>query len=241
MGNTTNKDFFKVYKNVFDHKAVDAIWWLITHKKFEGLEAPIKIGKESNIFSALTKNNERVAVKIFRVNSSSFFQMHKYLAMDTRFRKVGSNRGTITTWAKREFLNLKKAYEMGVKVPNPIAVRDNIIVMGFIGDKHPEPPYAAPLLKDSCDNPEELYKGVIENIRLLYTAKIIHGDLSEFNILNDNGKPVIIDLSHGTPISSNAAPEMLERDVANICRFFNKKGMKLTPQEVLKEIKRPNN
>lgn len=232
-----NKDIFKVYKNVFDQKAIEAIWWLMTHKKIEGLESPIKIGKESNIFSALTKSNERVAVKIFRVNSGSFFKMSKYLAMDTRFRKVGSNRGTITTWARREFLNLKKAYEAGVKVPKPIGLRENVIIMGFIGSQLPEQPHAAPLLKDDCDEPEVMYKKLIESVKLLYSSKIIHGDLSEFNILNDNGEPILIDLSHGTPTNSNAAQDMLERDVKNICRFFNKKGLNLSLVEVIKEIK----
>jgi len=99
-------ELFKTYKNVFDDKTERAVWWLITHNKFEGLESPIKTGKESNVFSAITKSGERVAVKIFRINSSSFFKMSKYLEMDPRFRHVKSLRSVVLTWAKREFVNL---------------------------------------------------------------------------------------------------------------------------------------
>lgn len=231
-----NKEIFKTYKNVFDEKTVKSIWWLITHRKFEGLESPIKIGKESNVFTAITKGNERVAVKIFRINSSNFFKMSRYLAADPRFKNVRNTRSVIMNWAKREFLNLKKAYEAGVKVPTPIAIKDNVIVMNFIGAQPPEPPKAAPLLKDYCENPEEIYSNIIKNIRLLYKAKLVHGDLNEFNMLNENDDPTIIDLSHATPISSYASKEILERDVENICRFFNKKGLKLNKEEVLKSI-----
>ncbi len=231
-----NKEIFKTYKNVFDEKTIKAIWWLITHRKFEGLESPIKIGKESNIFSALTNTNERVAVKIFRINSSNFFKMSRYLAMDPRFRKVRNIRSVIMTWAKREFINLTRAYETGVKVPKPIAIRDNVIVMGFIGTQPPEPPQAAPLLKDNCENPQEIYNNLIKNVKTLYKTKLVHGDLNEFNMINDDGDPTIIDLSHATPISSPAAVQILERDIENLCRFFNKKGLKLSKEEVFKEI-----
>ena len=233
----TYKEIFKVYKNVFDEKTISSIWKLITERRFEGLESPIKIGKESNVFSAITKSKERVAVKVFRITSSNFFTMSRYLSMDPRFRKFKSRRGTVLTWAKREFVNLKKAYEAGVNVPKPIAVEDNVIVMGFIGNQPPEPPLADPLLKESCDNPKKMFELLFEDIKKLYRANLVHGDLNEFNIMNNKEKPVIIDLSHGTPVSAPAAIEMLERDLKNVCRFFNKKGLNLDIQKLLKEIR----
>ncbi len=70
---------------------------------------------------------------------------------------------------------------------------------------------------------------------MYHKARLVHGDLSEFNILNLNGNPIIIDLSHATPIEN--AKELFERDVKNICIFFNKFGMNLNPDEVAKRIK----
>ena len=231
-------ELFKTYKNVFDEKTIRAIWYLITHNQFEGLESPLKTGKESNVFTALTKSGERVAVKIFRINSSSFFKMSKYLEMDPRFRHVHSTRGIVLTWAKREFINLTKAYEAGVKVPRPIALRENVIVMGFIGNQPPKYPIPDPMLKDNCNDPETIYKNALASIKKLYGAKLIHGDLNEFNMLNSDDDPTLIDLSHSTPISAPAAPEILERDVDNLCRFFKKKGLRLVKEDVIREIKK---
>ncbi|MBU4493511.1 MAG: hypothetical protein KKA61_04020 [Nanoarchaeota archaeon] len=72
--------------------------------------------------------------------------------------------------------------------------------------------------------------------RNFYKAGFVHGDLSEFNILNLNGNPVFIDLSHSIPIKSPGASELIERDVKNICRFFMKNRVKLDYKKELKEI-----
>jgi len=233
-----DKKLFTVYKDVFDTGTIKAVWKLITENHIEGLESPIKIGKESNIFSALTKKNKRIAVKIHRILASDFFTIAKYLAMDTRFRVPGGRRKLIIMWAMREFKNLQKAKKEGVSVPEPIAIEENALVMQFIGEKFPKMPQPAPLLKDSCDKPEEYYAQVLQNLKILYQkAKIVHGDLSEFNMLNWKGKIIIIDLSHSIPVLSAESNTLLERDVVNVCRFFNKKGLKLNVQEVMKEIK----
>ncbi|MBU4493512.1 MAG: serine protein kinase RIO, partial [Nanoarchaeota archaeon] len=59
---------------------------------------------------------------------------------------------------------------------------------------------------------------------------------SEFNILNFNDNPIFIDLSHATPVKSPGVSELIDRDVKNICRFFNKHGLKLDYKKELKEI-----
>lgn len=75
-------------------------------------------------------------------------------------------------------------------------------------------------------------------MKLLYQkAKLVHGDLSEFNILNFNENPVLIDLSHSTPVKSAAAEELLNRDIANICRYFKKIGLELKEEDVSRRIK----
>jgi RIO kinase 1 len=229
-------EFFRTYKNVFDNSTIRSLWYLITHHKFEGLESPIKIGKESNVFSALTKENKRLAVKIYRISVCDFFKMAKYLSMDRRFRFTNNRKQIVLIWAQREFKNLMRAYENKVSVPQPIAIKDNVLVMKFIGAEHPGFPQAAKMLKDSPGD-EKMMKLVIAEMKKLYRAGLVHGDLSEFNILNFNGKPVLIDLSHSVTLLSPSSNELLERDVEKICNFFCKKGFKLTKEDVLKEIK----
>lgn len=230
------QELFRTYKNVFDKSTIDNIWYLITHKKFEGLESPIKIGKESNVFSALTKQNRRVAVKIYRVSVCDFFKMSRYLSMDLRFRNVSRRKQIVLTWARREFANLLRAYKAGVSVPRPIALRGNVLVMEFIGSQHPEKPAPYALLKDS-EITKNVFDKLIENIRKLYRAGLVHGDLSEFNILNREGEPIMIDLSHAVTILAPASHELLERDVSIICKFFNRKGIKCNDKDLMDYIK----
>ena len=233
------EDLLKTYKNVFDEGTMNSLWYLITHRKIEGLESPIKLGKESNVFSALTKERKRLAVKIYRILSSDFFTMSRYLGMDIRFRKPERKKQVVLTWAKREYSNLLRAYKSSVAVPMPIAIRENIVIMEFLGNQTGIPG-SFPLMKDAVDdeNAGRVYARFIEEVRKLYkSAGLVHGDLSEFNVLMDGEKPILIDLSHGITVLAPAAPELLDRDVDNIVRFFKKKGLKLEREEVKRYIK----
>lgn len=232
-------DKFKVSGNVFDQNTEKNLWELITHKKIEGLESPIKLGKEANIFSALDPKGKRLAVKIYRVSACDFFKMRRYLEVDTRFKLKRSRKAIVDIWARREFSNLTKAHNHKVNVPKPIAIFNNVLIMEFIGNKSKEKiPEASPLLKDSRPkNPTKFFREIVKNIKLLYKANIIHGDLSEFNILNDKEKPILIDLSHGMPTNSNVSEEMLKRDIINISRYFKKLGLIIDEDKLIKEIK----
>jgi RIO kinase 1 len=223
---------FKVYKDVFDLGTIRALWKLITQGKLEGLESPLKIGKESNVFSALTKQNERIAVKIYRITAADFNRMYYYLAPDKRFRVMKNKRQVVMTWAKREFINLEKAWEANVSVPKPIAVNQNVLLMEFIGTDE-----AAPLLKNYRNGLDKIFEELVKHmVRLYQDANLVHGDLSEYNVLVRDGKPVIIDLSHAIPKISVNAVELLERDVKNTCNFFRKHGLKVDDEDILRRI-----
>ncbi|MEM1577622.1 MAG: RIO1 family regulatory kinase/ATPase [Candidatus Pacearchaeota archaeon] len=234
------KENLKAYKNVFERSTIKAIFDLIAKGIIKGMESPIKIGKESNIFSAIREidgKDERVALKIYRISTCDFKRMKKYLILDPRY-KVGNSRKTIILqWAKREFSNLTKCYKNNISVPKPIARKDNVIVMEFIGNKKvDEMPIPASLLKDKIPkNTKKFFLCLIEEIKKMYlNAKIIHGDLSEYNILNYNEKPIIIDLSHGLPAIGYR--EYLRRDIENIVRFFKKLNLDIDKEEIEKYI-----
>ena len=233
------KEKLKVYKNVFDNNTMNNVWELLTHKKLIGLESPIKLGKEGNIFSAIDVKGKRIAVKIYRITSADFFKMRKYLEIDPRIKLKKSRKMIVETWAKREFVNLQRAYKNKINVPKPIAIYKNVIIMEFVGEKNRDKmPIPAPLLKYAIPrNLEKFFNKLVEDMKLMYKANIIHGDLSEFNILNNNETPVIIDLSHGLPRNANASNEMLERDVKNVSNFFRRKGLKIDEEEIIKKIK----
>jgi len=116
-----------------------------------------------------------------------------------------------------------------IKVPKPIAFKDNILLMEFIGDSDP-----APELRNSPPkNPKKFYKDVIDNMQKLFKKGMIHGDLSPFNILNHNEKPVFIDFSQSTMTNADNAKELIVRDVKNICIYF-RKFFEITEEDELK-------
>ncbi|MBD3361682.1 serine protein kinase RIO [Candidatus Woesearchaeota archaeon] len=230
------KEEYKTYKDVFDQSTVKTLFKLISEGKFEGLESPLFMGKEANVFTALTKEGKKVVVKIYRIQSCDFSKMYNYIRADPRFSGTQRNRMKIVyAWTQREFRNLLKAREAEVKVPTPIAFSNNIIIMEFIGKTKP-----ALRLKDQLPkNTKKFFEETISNMRKLYKkAEIIHADLSAFNILNYNEKPVFIDFSQATTIKNPNSMEYLERDIKNICIFFKKQGIKADISDVKNKILR---
>lgn len=234
MARKPTQERFKTYQDVFDEQTLRAVFELGSKGYFQDLKSPISIGKESNIFSAVTEDGGYLAVKIYRVNVCDFKKMYTYIRGDPRFKGLNSQkRKVIYAWAQREFRNLMAARDAGVSSPKPVAVMQNILLMEFIGKNNS----AAPRLKDKpAKNAKKFGMEVIRQMRLMYKADLIHGDLSEFNILNYNEKPILIDLSHSVKLNYPGALDLLKRDVVNVCNYFNRKGLKIDVDKVFKSI-----
>lgn len=225
---------FKTYKNVFDAHSERLIFKLMSEGYFEGLKSPISIGKEANIFSAEKRDGSLVIVKMYRVQNCNFNKMYQYIKSDPRFPALKTQRRkVIFAWVQREYRNLLKAREAGARVPTPFTFSDGILVIEFIGNKE-----AAPMLKDQVPSDlKSFFNDIVENIKKMYKAGLIHADLSAFNILNFNEKPVFIDFSQATVIDNPEAESLLKRDIKNICSFFRKNGLKVDEEQILKKIK----
>ena len=213
-----NKEEWKVYGNVFSKHSLDLLFKMSSQGYFEDLESAISVGKEANVFTALTKDDERIIVKIYRLENCNFNKMFDYLTNDPRYMDTNrKSRLVIFTWTQREFRNLMLAREV-IKVPKPIAFKDNVLLMEFIGDTDP-----AQELKDKPPvDPKKFFNKVIDNMKKLYGIGLIHGDLSPFNILNYNEDPVFIDFSQSTMKDATHSKELLIRDIKNICIYFRK-------------------
>lgn len=213
-----SREEWKIYKNVFDAFTEKNLFQLSSQGYFEELEQPIALGKEANVFLARKKDETPIIVKIYRLENCNFNKMFYYISSDPRFVGLeNQKRKVVFSWTQREYRNLLLAREK-IPVPTPIGFKDNILLMEFIGEDE-----AAPKLKDQTPkNPTKFFKETIKQIKLLIDAGLIHGDLSEFNILNHNEEPVFIDLSQGTPIKTQNAKELLERDLVNVCKYFKR-------------------
>ncbi|MFX0096474.1 MAG: serine protein kinase RIO [Candidatus Hodarchaeota archaeon] len=203
---------------VFDRSTLLTLYHLINSGVISELFGVISTGKEANVYWAKGGDEDDYAVKIFRTVTADFKKMSVYVQGDPRFKRIKKDtRSLIYTWATKEFKNLTRAQEAKVRVPKPIAVRNNVLVMEFIGDDG----IPAPRLKDMApEDPNDALNVILKYIRNLYqTAKLIHADLSEYNILVWN-EPVIIDISQGVLIQHPLAQEFLLRDIKNILRYF---------------------
>ncbi len=229
------KEIFKTMHGVFDEFTNRTLFKLISEGYFDGLESTIAVGKEANIFSALGSEG-RVMVKIYRLETCDFNKMYDYIKNDPRYIDLkGKKREIIFQWVQREYRNLLKAREANVKVPTPLTFKNNILVLEFIG-KGDE---IAPMIKDKKPkNPSRFFNEIIENLRKMHKASLVHADLSAFNILNLDEHPVFIDFSQCTTTENPRAEEFIDRDIKNIVTFFRKLRLKIDEEKIKKKIKR---
>jgi len=215
-----------VIESVFDERTIFHLNKLLVNGPLERVVGVISAGKEANVYLAYDTNGKEVAIKIYKIDSNTSRWMRKYIVGDPRFNKIPHNVSkVIFLWASKEFKNLKRAYKVGLSVPEPIYIRNNILIMEYIGFES----IPAPLLKDirKPKEPLNLFSEILNFIKQLYKkAKLVHGDLSEFNILYHNQKPVVIDISQAVAIQHPKAEVYLARDIKNIFNYFAKLGIK---------------
>lgn len=224
-----------VMEEVFDQTTLMVIYDLLNQGVIEQISGVIKSGKESRIYGGLGSDGRAIAIKIYLTSSAEFKKgMIPYIEGDPRFKIIRRDtRSLIYLWAQKEYKNLQKAYESGIRVPKPIRIEKNVLVMEFIGDND----IPAPTLKEKPpDNPHIMYKRLLRYVKLLYRkAKLIHGDLSEYNIMNLNDKPIIFDMSQSVSIEHPGASQFLLRDLNTLNYFFKKLGVKVKSSKSLYE------
>lgn len=223
--------------SVFDERMYLQLSKLLKTGTLNRIEGIISAGKESNVYLAYGQNNEEYAIKIYKIDTNTSRWMRNYIVGDPRFKKVPNNVSKIIyLWASKEFKNLKRAHKAGLSVPVPIYIKNNVLIMEYIGFES----IPAPKLKEikTPKDPIKLLNEILYFIKNLYQkANLVHGDLSEFNILYHNQKPVIIDISQAVTIHHPKAEIYLVRDITNIFNYFEKIGVEVpNPEEFYYEV-----
>ena len=221
-----DSELYKIANEVFDRTTKETLAYLHRRGKIEALYGVISTGKEANVFAGVDAEGKRVAVKIYRTYTTEFRRIWEYLAADPRIGYLPKDmRKLVFVWTRREFKNLQRAIKYAVRVPEPVIFRNNVLVMEFVGDEMP-----APRLKDverelELSDFEELYDFTMRVIeRLWKRGDMVHGDLSEYNILLHDG-PVVIDWSQATVKRNRMSLELLKRDLRNVINYFGRKGV----------------
>ncbi len=226
----------KTEDGVFDNRTLLTLHGLLNGGHIDEFLGTINSGKESIVLLA-AKENKYFAVKVYRVSTCDFKTMWKYIQGDPRFHlRKSSTRQIIQAWVEKEFRNLKRANNY-VNSPCAILRRDNILLMELVGNGASIP---SPRLKDVKDiNYGRFYDIIKEDLKTMYNeAQLVHGDLSEYNILVKENEPVYIDFSQGVVIQHPLSKSLLIRDVKNICSFFKRKGIACNYKELYTYITR---
>lgn len=232
-----DKEMLEVVEKVFDTFTVEAVNELARRGVIDVLHGAVAEGKEGRIFRGKGRDGSDLAVKIFYVATARFIRgRYKYIVGDPRVEDVGKDiRNIVYAWCRKEFSNLRRAYTAGVSAPRPIAFYRNVLVMEFVGDGG----RPAPLLKDAdVDKPYEVYVEILRNVeRALILGGIVHGDLSEYNVMYFRGRVVLIDWGGAVRRDHPNALDFLRRDIANISAYFSDGlGLKVPSSDYVCEL-----
>ncbi|MEM2024719.1 MAG: serine protein kinase RIO [Desulfurococcaceae archaeon] len=223
-----DRDLFEVVDEVFDNFTVMNIIELHRKGVLGKINGVVSAGKESKVYLGVDKLGKRLAVKIYLVSSAEFKKsIHKYIAGDPRFEglKARDMRSLIVAWAQKEYRNLIKMCEAGVKVPQPVSCVNNVLVMEFLGEDRHRYPLLVEVFRDLTEEElNEIYRLVVEELeKIVCRAGLVHGDFSEYNVVVKPGPDIaVIDVSQAVDVGHPNALDFLARDVENIYRFFTK-------------------
>lgn len=226
----------KVGSEIFDKITLETLYKLANQGYVDVLNGAISTGKEANVLKGITKDNSIVAVKIYRIATSDFKKMNYYIDGDPRFNiKSKNKRQTIYAWVMKEFKNLKRLYSAGVTVPKPIISANNVLLIEFIGDELGNP--AQTVKNQPPKDPVDFFNKLLAQVKLFVNeARLVHGDLSNFNILNKDETPVVIDVSQSVVLDNPIAKELLERDIKTLVNEYKKLGVNTSYDEVYEYI-----
>lgn len=240
---TADKSDRATSEQVLDPRTRMILLQMINRNTVSEVNGCLSTGKEANVYHAISMPQEgkpeagtaplHRAIKVYKTSILVFKDREKYVSGEYRFRQgysKSNNRAMVKVWAEKEMRNLKRIYASGIPCPEPILLRLHVLVMGFLGDRRGIP---APRLKDVVleGGDEEkrwrlLYLQLLGYIRILYQkCRLVHADLSEYNVLYHKEKLWIIDVGQSVEHDHPRSLEFLRMDVKNVSDFFRRKGV----------------
>ncbi len=213
----------------------------------EAVVRQLMSGKEAMVFVVRSGGEVRCAKVYKEADKRSFRQAVDYtenrktknsrqaraMAKGTRYGREAQERA----WQSAEVDALYRLAAAGVRVPKPYNFHEGVLLMELVTDEEGN---AAPRLNDvdfTAQEALELHRRLMREVVRMLCAGVVHGDLSEFNVLVGADGPVIIDLPQAVDAAgNNHAPRMLVRDVDNLRRFFGRFAPGLLATDYGKEI-----
>ncbi|KAK3132861.1 hypothetical protein QOZ80_6AG0528690 [Eleusine coracana subsp. coracana] len=205
---------------------------MLNHGDFNNINGCISTGKEANVYHATRTDGQELAIKVYKTSVLVFKDRDRYVQGDYRFRHgycKHNPRKMVKTWAEKEMRNLLRVRAAKIRCPKPLHLRLHVLVMEFIGKGG----WPAPRLKDAALSDDKLRESyfevklhIVTTMRTLYQkCKLVHGDLSEYNILYFEDQLYIIDVSQPVDLDHPSALDFLKEDYLHVSDFFRKRGI----------------
>ncbi|ETI20388.1 hypothetical protein G647_08423 [Cladophialophora carrionii CBS 160.54] len=225
-------------EQVLDPKTRLILFQMIQKGIVSEIYGTISTGKEANVYHAVSipedaaQEDTHVAIKVYKTSILVFKDREKYVTGEFRFRKgfrSGDNRAMVKLWAEKEMRNLKRIHAAGIPCPEPLYLRRHVLGMSFIGNG--KKGKAAPRLKDvEFEDTEAKWRAVYIDVLaymriMLQVCKLVHADLSEYNMLYFDDRTYIIDVSQSVEGDHPRSLEFLRMDIKNVNDFFRRKGV----------------
>ena len=227
---TRNKDKSDraTVEQVLDPRTRMILFKLLSRGAIEEIRGCVSTGKEANVYYATGRDGTGCAVKIYKTSILVFKDRDKYVTGEFRFRHGYARhnpRKMVRVWAEKEMRNLTRLRNAGIPCPQPVLLKSHVLVMSFLG----EDGWPSPKLKDarlSEGKARELYYECVLHIRNMYhKCRLVHADLSEYNMLVHEGGLYIIDVSQSVEHDHPRALEFLRKDCWNVTEFFRRRGV----------------
>ncbi|KAF6820086.1 RIO kinase 1 [Colletotrichum plurivorum] len=225
-------------EQVLDQRTRMILLQMINRGVVSEIHGAISTGKEANVYHAVLHPegdgpNIQRAIKVYKTAILVFKDRERYITGEHRFQKgfdKSSNRKMVKLWAEKEFRNLRRIHAAGIPCPEPISLKLHVLAMGFLGDRRG---WAYPRLRDANltgDDVDQqwraLYVQLLGLMRRIYqVCRLVHADLSEYNILYNDKKLYIIDVSQSVEPDHPRALEFLRMDIKNVGDFFRRKSV----------------
>jgi serine/threonine-protein kinase RIO1 len=262
-GSRVEKNRFATQEAVMDERTRLLLFKLASRGDvLSSVEGLISSGKEARVYFALGVNGETqpdappsmpyLVAKIFMTTLTEFRNRGDYVKGDHRYDSMNFDKKSTMQqskiWTQKAFANLSRAHSAGIRCPRPLMFKENVVLMEFIGhtEDNPGSPGSvawtpAPTLRDVTwrhrRQAVSTYAEVIYMLRkLFHVCELVHGDLSEYNILYHKKLPYLIDFGQAVATSHPDCLKILRNDVKNINAYFRKQQKK--HEMFLKEQKR---
>ena len=228
---TVGRDDRATSEQVLDPRTRLILFKLLSRSFLEAIDGCLSTGKEANVYYAkagrqqqsANNNIHDYAIKIYKTSILVFKDRDKYVTGEYRWRKgycKSNPRKMVKVWAEKEMRNYRRIHQAGIPCPTPILLKSHVLVMEFLGQDG----WPSPRLKDTTLSERRQREAYVQCVlimrHLFQRCKLVHGDLSEYNLLWHDNRVYVIDVSQSVEAHHPAALNFLRKDAAAINDYF---------------------